>query len=497
LGLRRSGATIDTHRMNQEMDIAERALAEFRRDLKALGPEEIDLVAIERRVQELTNRVGLELMREVLCKADTKAPEVLIEGEVWGNRREHAGTYTTSFGDVTMLRSVYQRSGRGRVAVPVELRLGMVEGRYTPRMARILTRAVGLMPETEAEQFLSEVGVAMVSVSTLHRVPRAIAARYETRREVIEQAIRERDPIPTEAVTMQVSLDGVMVPMDGEYAGARGRKTDSPAPSRHEQRYGVREQDVPADGNQKFGRAFHEGSVATVAFFDVEGHRLKTTYLARMPEANKTTLVAQLNAEVQSVVAERPELNICFASDGAESQWHALKGIEARLPEGCTGHRMDLTDLFHVSEYLQLAATGVHPKSEAEAKALADSWRETLKERDDGATKVLASMLYYRRKLPKGNRRKQLNKALRYIIRQHRRGRTRYAEAKRRNYPVGTGITEAAAKTVVNTRMKRAGARYEQHGGQTIMLFRAAILSNRFDALHEELHSTYTARIAA
>jgi hypothetical protein len=72
-----------------------------------------------------------------------------------------------------------------------------------------------------------------------------------------------------------------------------------------------------------------------------------------------------------------------------------------------------------------------------------------------------------------------------------------YAEAKRRNYPVGTGVTEAAAKTLVNTRMKRAGARYSQHGGQTILLFRAATLSDRFDALHQELHSTYTAKIAA
>jgi hypothetical protein len=29
-----------------------------------------------------------------------------------------------------------------------------------------------------------------------------------------------------------------------------------------------------------------------------------------------------------------------------------------------------------------------------------------------------------------------------------------------RNYPIGTGITEAAAKTIVGTRMKRAGARF-------------------------------------
>ncbi len=53
----------------------------------------------------------------------------------------------------------------------------------------------------------------------------------------------------------------------------------------------------------------------------------------------------------------------------------------------------------------------------------------------------------------------------------------KYFDAQRRGYPIGTGVTEAAAKTVVGTRMKRAGARFSRHGGQTIMLFRTSILS--------------------
>lgn len=40
-----------------------------------------------------------------------------------------------------------------------------------------------------------------------------------------------------------------------------------------------------------------------------------------------------------------------------------------------------------------------------------------------------------------------------------------------------THATEAAAKTIVGSRMKRAGARFSQHGGQTVMLFRTVLLS--------------------
>ncbi len=252
--------------MNDEMQTAERALTEFRREISAMAPDAIDLLALERRVQELTSAVGRALMREVMKQADASSPEITIDGECWGNRRMSRGTYTGLFGDIELDRATYQRSGRGRVAVPLELRLGIVEGAYTPRVARILTKAVALMPEAEAEDLLAEVGVANVSKSTLHRVPRAIASRYESRREIIEKALRGRDPIPAQTTTIQVALDGVMVPQDGEHARARGRKSDDPDPPRHEQRYGHVGPEPPSSRDGTLGRAWHEAAVGTVAF---------------------------------------------------------------------------------------------------------------------------------------------------------------------------------------------------------------------------------------
>ncbi|MEZ4439265.1 MAG: hypothetical protein R3B72_09260 [Polyangiaceae bacterium] len=43
--------------------------------------------------------------------------------------------------------------------------------------------------------------------------------------------------------------------------------------------------------------------------------------------------------------------------------------------------------------------------------------------------------------------------------------------------------------------MKRAGARYQEHGGQTVMLFRSAVLSLRFDTLARELERSYVADV--
>jgi hypothetical protein len=472
-------------------------MAEFRHELTSTAADAIDLLAVERRVQELANAWGRAAVVEAMKRADTDAPEVTINGERWGNRRVQKGTYETCFGEAEVERSVYQRSGRGRIAVPMDLRLGIVERAYTPRVARILSKAVGLMPEAEAEDFLKEVGVAVVSVSTLHRIPRAMAARYETRRAQIETAIRERDTIPEQTVTIQVGLDGVMVPQDGEHARPRGRKTDSPDPPRHEQRYGSVGTPPVTTNDGYEGCAWHEGSVGTLAFYDKDGTRLKTTYLARMPEPDKATLVMQLETELQSVVAELPTVNVVFASDGARAQWSALDAMRARLPDTFSGHTMLLLDFYHAAEYLHLAANAVHGEDTSDAKILAAEWDETVKLRADGVRRVLKAMRYHRSKMPAAKRRKDITRAIKFIARQSRLGRMKYTVARRRHYPIGTGVTEAAAKTVVNVRMKRAGSRFSQHGGQTVMLFRAALLSERLEMLHAELHATYTADIAA
>jgi hypothetical protein len=252
---------------------------------------------------------------------------------------------------------------------------------------------------------------------------------------------------------------------------------------------------APAAHDGAQGRSWHEASVATLACFDAEGKRLKTTYVGRMPEPGKATAVALLEKELMAVVSERADVNVVFASDGAAPQWGSLAQIKSRLPTRFSGHSMDLVDAFHVAEYVQQAADALEGKDTPDARILAATWRETIKEKEDGPATVLRSMRARLASIETESRRKELEGAIGYIANQNDLGRMRYAEAARRHYPIGTGITEAAVKTIIGTRMKRAGARFSQHGGQTVMTFRAALLSHRFEALHRELHATYTSSV--
>jgi hypothetical protein len=127
------------------------------------------------------------------------------------------------------------------------------------------------------------------------------------------------------------------------------------------------------------------------------------------------------------------------------------------------------------------AAHAVEGTGTGDAKVLAATWRETLKVKPNGAQSVLRSMRARLPSLRGTTAREGIKSALTCIDHPHALGRMEYVQAQKRNYSIGTGVTEAAAKTIVGGRMKRAGARFSQDGGQTVMLFQTALLSHRFE----------------
>jgi len=71
----------------------------------------------------------------------------------------------------------------------------------------------------------------------------------------------------------------------------------------------------------------------------------------------------------------------------------------------------------------------------------------------------------------------------------------RYLLLKDLNLPIGSGVVEAANKTLVTTRMKRSGSRWSISGGQSVLTFRALAKSSRFDHGWKLVASSYVASI--
>jgi len=64
----------------------------------------------------------------------------------------------------------------------------------------------------------------------------------------------------------------------------------------------------------------------------------------------------------------------------------------------------------------------------------------------------------------------------------------RYAEAQAQNLLIGSGVVEAACKTLATQRMKRSGMRWRPTWGAAILTLRA----QRFERAWKLLSGTYT-----
>lgn len=470
-----------------------RMVEEFLTDVAETDPSKLDCLELERQALKVACEVGLSMMKAVFARADESAPEIVVNGAPWGCRTVSKGTYTTKFGSFTMERSGFQQSGRGRVLFPVDVRLGIVEGRYTPGVARLMAYTIAQMPAEDGESYLAELGLGVVSKSTLHRIPQDMCSLYERDRTEIEARVRGESRVPPAARTVQVGMDGVMVPMDGEDTSPRGRKTSTPQLPRHERHHGP-SAPSPADSDGKKGVAYHEASVGTLSFFDAEGNHISTVYTARMPEYRKAALAANLQLELAAIIQDCPGIRVAFASDGAPTHWEHLQQMQDLLPAETESRQ--LLDFCHAAKYLFDAAKLVE-KDEGTAAAKAEAWRSTLRHRADGADVVVRTLRYHRGTCPSEAGREELDTIIDYFCEHKRSGRLDYKRATDEGFPIGTGTTEAAAKTVLKVRMKRAGARYTQHGGQTILTFRSAVLSGRFDITMREIVKRYSAEALA
>src|SRR5438094_1555574 len=114
--------------MNERVQaIGERELTAYRDEIRAMRCDDLDLLSVEQGILDRLKVIGAEMMFEALKRADTDAAEIIVNGERCGSRRTSRGTYQTIFGEIAIDRSVYQQGGRGKLRIPLDLRLGLVE----------------------------------------------------------------------------------------------------------------------------------------------------------------------------------------------------------------------------------------------------------------------------------------------------------------------------------------------------------------------------------
>lgn len=420
----------------------------------------------EKRLHERIVAYEKELITEEMANADIDVEVIEVEGRTYRRVLRCEEEYMTGSGPVRLMRTLFKdRTDEAeRAIVPMELRLGVVEGFWTPLAAKQAAWVVSQMTPKLSEELFDRLGNMTPSKSTLDRLPKALSERWEDERQRFESALREPELVPAEAVSVAVSLDGVLVPMkDGEAAQKRQKTAEQ--------------------GQLTRGPAgYREVGIGTLSFCDAEGTMISAIRIGRMPEVKKATLKRSLHAEVLSVLAQRPDLKIVKLADGANDNWTFLS---KQLPEGT-----ETVDFYHATEHLNTALAAAHGDGSLETRRRFSDLSFVLKEVPGGVEDVIRALDYLRKKHPE---KPAIVAELKFF--RKRRHRMNYAENKAQGLPIGSGVVEAACKTMAQ-RLKQSGMKWSQEGGQAILTLRGWTQSgDRFDRAWALLAATYQAQV--
>jgi hypothetical protein len=452
-------------------------------DLQSLALEELRQFVLERGEQwatgtpdfegyehELHQRVMAierELLAQELARYDVTAEQIEVEGVIYRPTLTSTETYLTAAGEVTVSRNLYCPSGRGHKSIcPLELRAGIMGGYWTPRAARQGALVVAQVTPGQGEVLFEELGGMQPSRSSLDRLPKELSPHWEAHRQEWEAALRSQETVPGEARVLVMSVDGVTLRMKG---GHRRAKQEQP-------------------GKHASGPTGHkEAGCGTVILYDAEGERLQTVRYGRMPERRKMTLQHQLETEVASVLAVRPDLKRVLLSDGAKDNWRLL----AEVDQACgppPQASVEIVDFCHACDHLKEGCDAAWGESTPRSKAEFERLKVLLKEEDDGAERVIRVLKYHRGRA-QGRKRKRLETQLTYF--RNQRPRMHYAEYVRNGLPIASGVMEAACKTLVTQRLKQSGMAWSQAGGQPILTLRSLIQSDRWQPAWELLRADF------
>ncbi len=435
----------------------------------AAGGERPDFEQYERAVHAQVQALERELLAQELAHYDVDAKQIEVGGVTYHPVWADTETYLTGAGEVQVPRHLYRPAGRNAKSLcPLELRAGLIGGYWSPRAARQAAFVMAQLPPRDAEAVFMELEMMTPSRSALDRLPRELSGCWEAQREAWEGAVRAQETVPESAVSVALSVDGVMVAMKAGAARRIAKQTEA--------------------GKHASGPSGHqEVGCGTVSLYDADGERVQTLRYARMPEHRKGTLQAQLQGKGEALCALRPDLRRVHLADGAEGNWRLLAEVEQALGFA-PDTRLEIVDFYHACDHLKNGCDAIWGESTPRSQAEFLKFRTLLKEESGGAERILRTFKHHAQRTT-GHRQRRIQTELTYF--RNQRVRMDYPEYPRQHLPIASGVMEAACKTLVTQRLKCSGMAWSPTGGQAILTLRSLIQSGRWSRAWSLLAADY------
>jgi len=241
---------------------------------------------------------------------------------------------------------------------------------------------------------------------------------------------------------------------------------------------------VPIRGDD----SYREAATATLSVYDRAGRRLGTVYLGRMPEPGQASLSGQLTRLITDVLAgwPGPLPRLAYVTDAGhhptEYYERVLKPMRHPSRPGEPLGWEWVLDYYHASEYIH-KLSGALFRDPRRAQSWGWKMCRWLKSKPRAIYRILHSAAAIRSRRLVFGRSKAYRDAYGYL-RDHTK-HLDYVCYRRNHLPIGSGVTEAACKTVFSQRLKRSGMAWSVEGGQRIVDLRVIQLSGVWSEVHQ------------
>jgi hypothetical protein len=414
--------------------------------------------------------VGLFLARQA---ARPSAIEYQHDGQRYERAEVRTSEVGTRFGKVSFRRAVGRVVGRARTAadLPLDRTLGLCNG-FSLGVVTALGKLCAQMAYAAARAQFKDTYDWTPSPRATLRMVDALGAEA---RGFVEQA-----PAPDEdGEILVIQVDGKGAPMiSARELGRRCRPHEVTAGNtqRHSRRH-RRRRHGPKIRRTK-GKKSKNAKVAVVGVL----YTLKRTEKGLEGPIGKRVMATFDTHEAlfqwlhrEALKRGYPHKEAVFLADGLEHIW--------RLQERYFPQAVPCVDWYHVVEKLWAAGEVLYRECSDELREWVADQSERLRRSAVRAIRAeLARQLLALPKTGPGNKgkRERLAAALRYL--ETHRHRLRYAELRKRDIDIGTGVVEGAVRNLVGLRLDGPGMRWSRDRAECVLHLRCILINGQWPA---------------
>lgn len=385
------------------------------------------MLQAEEAIQDALNEVGLLATEKNLQRFDTDGSPIQLGSVRMTSKGQFAQDYETPYGSVAVPRHVYQTSEGGKTFCPLEENARMILN-ATPKFAKLVSYKYAEAGADAVVDDLRECHHRKISNRYVKSLGDTVGAYAVAKEETWNYALPK---FARPCASIAIGIDGTCMLL-------------------HE------------DG-------WREAMAGTIAFYDAQGERLHTIYAGATPEYGKGKFHVKFRREVDRVKEAYPNVPYIGLGDGAADNWSYLKPMTDQ----------QTLDFYHASEYVGKAAVVMFKgaKKKEEREAWLENQLQQLKHKQGAASRLLSVLQEFvsTTLVKNAEDQQKILSAITYL--ENQKGRMKYSYSVERNWPIGSGVTEAACKTLIKHRLCKSGSRWKDEGALAVLSIRGLRLT--------------------